>query len=156
MKGAPGSVIFLAVALALAGLRSPGTAAGPGESSVTAWVKANPLDMTLSVPATVRVGKTFAIRATIENHSASPLADLSFLLHTADTLLVLNRSGLILRGSETRHRGALRGQSTSVEWRLKAVEVGGYPLMASASGRDASDGVTVEAESVAALLVVTD
>jgi hypothetical protein len=113
-------------------------------------VKANPLELTLTAPQRVRVGDNFVVRASAENLSANRLRDLSLLLQ-------LDESGLLLRGQETRHRGMLPGQSTvSVEWRLKAIESGGYLLMASASARDSSDGIALSAESSAALLAVVD
>ena len=143
-------LVALMAACALATLPGRGMAAGSTESSLTAWVKANPLSVTLSAPSTVHVGDTFVVRATVVNRSASRLRDLSL------ELLVPGTEALLVLGTDVRHRGTIRGQSSLwVEWRVRVLQgSGGYVLMARAWAVDAGDGIALSAESGGVLVVV--
>ncbi len=140
-------------AVALAALPEQGMAAGSTEGSLTAWVKANPLFVTLSAPSTVHVGDTFVVRATVLNRSASRLRDLSLELLVPGP----EPGALRVSGTTVRQRGTMRGRSSLwVEWRVRVLQdsVDGYVLLARASAVDASDGIALTAESGGVLVVV--
>lgn len=144
-------VPLLLAACALAVAPGHAAAAGSTTGTLTAWVKANPLYVTISAPSSVRIGETFVVRATVVNRSASRLRDLSL------ELLVPGPETLLVLGADARHRGAMRGQSSLwVEWRVRALQGahGGYVLMARASAIDAGDGIALSAVSGGVLVVV--
>ena len=144
-------LVLLLMTCALATLPGRGVAAGSTESSLTAWVKPNPLSVTLSAPSNVAVGDTFVVRATVLNRSASRLRDLSL------ELLVPDPEALLALGADARHRGTMRGQSSLwVEWRVRVLQGsgGGYVLLATAWAVDAGDGIALSAESGGVLVVV--
>ena len=146
-------LLLVLAAVSLAAFPEQGMAAGSTEGSLTAWVKANPLSVTLSAPSTVHVGDTFVVRATVLNRSAGRLRDLSLEL----LVPVSELEALLVLGTTVRHRGTMRGQSSLwVEWRVRVLQDsgGGYVLLARAWAVDAGDGIALTAESGGALVVV--
>ena len=118
------------------------------EGVVTATIKINPLLVSLTVSSEpVAVGEPFSVQATVENQGESrirrPTADLEL------------PAGLEVRGPTIHRLGLLPPfGSRDTEWLLTAAEPGNFVLMVTASGIDASDGVTVTVESVSKVVEV--
>ena len=139
--------LALAVGLALL-LAAEGLLASEGQGSVTATVKVNPLVVSLNISSgSVFVGEQFAVQATVVNLGGSRIRRVTATLHMPD--------GLEVRGPTIHRLGSLRPfGSRDTEWRLTALQSGGFVLMVTASGVDASDRTLLTAESDASLITV--
>ena len=140
--------VAIGVAAALVLLLAVYTSVQGQEGVVTATIKINPLLVSLTVPSEpVAVGEPFSVQATVENQGESrirrPTADLEL------------PAGLEVRGPTIHRLGLLPPfGSRDTEWLLTAAEPGNFVLMVTASGIDASDGVTVTVESVSKVVEV--
>ncbi len=140
--------VAIGVAAAVALLLAAQTLVEGQEGVVTATIKVNPLLVSLTVPSDpVAVGEPFTVQATVENQGESrirrPTADLEL------------PAGLEVRGPTIHRLGMLPPfGSRDTEWLLTAVETGNFFLMVTAEGVDASDRVTVSAESLSKLVTV--
>ena len=147
--------VAIGVAAALALLLAAHTLVQGQEGVVTATIKVNPLLVSLTVPGEpVLVGEPFTVQATVENQGESRIRRVTATLHLPTGLPLLPPE-LEMRGPARRSLGALGPlRSRSTEWRLQAVQEGNFVLMVTASGIDASDGVTVTSESGAPVVTV--
>ena len=138
-------VLALAVGLALL-LAAEGLLASEGQGSVTATVKVNPLVVSLTAPSEASVGEEFTVQATVGNLGSSRIRRVTATIHLPPTDL------LEVRGPDT-HRLRPLGPfgSRSTEWQLTALQSGGFVLMVTASGVDASDRTLLTTESDAPL-----
>lgn len=140
--------VGVAAGLALL-LGTSGLVFSEGEQGVvSATVKVNPLQVTLLVPTEpISVGEAFTVQATVENQGESRIRRVTATLHVPD--------GLDVRGPDTRRLRPLEPLgSRSTEWQLTATQPVGFVLMVTAEGVDASDRVTVSAESGANVITV--
>jgi uncharacterized membrane protein len=105
------------------------------ENAISVVVRASPLRVALDISAaTVPVGKTFQVKATVTNNGADPVRDVMVELR-------LDPVGLSV------HKGSVRtisqvkgGKSASVSWSICATAPGSYVLLAQVD----DDGATIE------------
>lgn len=141
--------VGVAAGLALL-LGASGLVFSEGEQGVvTATVKVNPLEVSLTVPASpVAVGEAFTVRATVENQGESRI-------RRPTATLQLPTAALEVRGPTIHRLRPLEPfGSRSTEWRLTAMETGSFVLMVTASGVDSSDRTLLTAESDARMITV--
>lgn len=148
--------VAIGAAAAVAFLLAAYTLVEGQEGVVTATIKVNPLLVSITVPSSpVAVGEPFTVQATVDNQGESRIQRPTADLWLPDGLEV--REVFEVRGPTIHRLGSLRPfGSRDTEWRLTAVETGNFFLMVTASGIDASDGVTVSAESSAKMVVADE
>lgn len=142
-----GLAVLLGLLLAVPA--SGAESAGAG-ATLTAWVRPNPLKVTLRAPRSAGVGESFRVQATLENLGSSRVRDVAVQLH-------LDTRGLRVLGKVRQHRGVLWGRDrVTVEWRVRPLEAGEFLVLASATAREAGDGPALTAESEALVVTVEE
>lgn len=105
---------WIAVLVIAAWLVSTGSAVAQGV--VTATVRPNPLDISLTAPATVNVGQWFEIEAEISNHGSEPISKTVVMLNTPNELTVRKKR---------KRNGILGPRETQViTWQAKGTKAG--------------------------------
>ncbi len=132
--------LLLALGLSLM-LTAEGLLAAQDQGSVTATVKVNPLEVSLTiVPSTVSVGDQFTVQARVDNLGSSRIRRVTATLQVPGVLVDVRRP-------ETKRLRPLEPFGDRfVEWQLTATGPGGFVLMVTASGVDSSDRIALTAE----------
>jgi hypothetical protein len=138
-------LLGLLLALISGGAESAGT-----EGTIVASVRPNPLKLTVQAPRSAHLGESIRVQATLENAGSERLREVAVQLH-------LDTTGFRMLGPARHQRGVLPGSDRlTVEWRVRPLETGDFVLLASATARDAGNGLDLTAESQAVLLTVTE
>ena len=96
-------------------------------SVISATVRPNPLEVSVSAPGTMVVGQWFEVTADIANLSGDPITQ---------TIVILNTPPDIKVKAQRKKIGNLNAhQTTAVSWQAKANASGNFVIQAEASGK---------------------
>ena len=145
---------LLALTALLLGVGSPASASGGDSATLAALVKANPLEVKLTLSDhQVAVGERFVIAVSVKNRGGIALREVEMTLH------VIESPCLKVSGPLTQHRGLLQEEkSASHAWRVLAIKGGpdcrSIVVAASAAAVDQLDGEIIRLDSRAQLLEI--
>lgn len=106
---------------------------------LTATVRPNPLNISLSAPPSVNVGQWFDAEVTITNHGGVPVSKASAVMHTP--------AGVNARGKKKR-LGSLNPGQTQVVWQMKLTR-SGSKLVILVEVEGVLNGETITADETA-------
>lgn len=124
------------IAISLLLFEAAGTGIVHAQSSVvTATVRPNPLEVSVSAPGTVVVGKWFEVSADVSNLGSERIGQTVATLNTLSELQVRgnNRKGLGSLGS---------GQTKIARWQARANTSGNFVVQVEASGNLAGEQIS--------------
>jgi len=148
VRRGPG-VLALCLLIVAASSGSRVAADETSEGTLTARVKVNPFEVTLTLPNSVSVGERFASGVVVYNNGDSRLRNVVVqLVYPVQCLNVM--------GSTTRSRGVLQGGSSFSKrwWAVATPDCQGDNIIVMASVSAVDDGQVITAESSAGVLTV--
>lgn len=102
---------------------------------VTATVRPNPLEVTVSAPSTVTVGQWFDISADIANLGDQTITGTTATIHSPQEVAI--------KGGQKKKVGDLSGGLTkTVTWRAKATSTGSFVIQVEATGSLAGEQIS--------------
>lgn len=120
---------------------------------VTATVRPNPLDVSVSVPSSVVVGKWFDISADITNLGNQNISSTVVTIHSPTEITI--------KGGQKKKIGNLAGgQTKTVTWPAKANSSGNFVIQVEATGNlageqiSSSDSIIISAVNSLALFLL--
>ena len=138
-------VFFLTAFLIFFAVFSSLTAQASLLDVIKALVTINPMEVAVSAPAEVEIGKTFKVEAKVQNKGSGEISN-------AKAKIFLPTDGLVLNKKDAeKELGVIQGfREKKVVWSVKGEIVGSYIIYVSASGE--LDGQVIGAEGNAVVV----
>ncbi len=95
-------------------------------ATLVATVRPNPLEVEISAPGSVPVGKWFEIKATISNQGSVAVTKTSAKIHKSSTLSI--------RGKKKRIGNLDPGSPQTITWQAKANQTGKFVILVEVEG----------------------
>lgn len=129
---AKNSILIFAALFLVAGLMAPQVGVHTARASlldvIRALVTINPLEVDVSAPAEVEIGRVFRVEATAINKGENRIEN-------AEAQIFIPEGLVVLRGDSVKQIGVIRGgKDKKVFWQVKGEEIGSYVITVRVSG----------------------